>query len=87
MGAFIFWLSASLLIDRLLVLHPRHKLEYFKKNRWHDSWIKAAYDIIHKEFNRSYPLMGNMSEGDNMEESSDDKVSLCVAFWSLCLLH
>ena len=31
--------------------------------------------------------MGNMSEGDDMEMSSDNKVSLCVAFWSLCLLH
>ncbi|KAH9975145.1 hypothetical protein BJV77DRAFT_932222, partial [Russula vinacea] len=25
-----------------MVLHPRHKLNYFKKAKWEDDWIKAA---------------------------------------------
>jgi hypothetical protein len=34
MGAFRLRLSASLLTAVLLVLHPQHKLEYFKKASW-----------------------------------------------------
>jgi hypothetical protein len=76
MGAFHLWLSASSLTALLLVLHPRHKLEYFKKNGWHDSWIEAAHDIVHEEFDRSYASMELALEGDDAEVSSeDDKVS------------
>ena len=67
-----------ILTDILLVLHPRHKLEYFKRNGWRDSWIEAAHDIVRDEFDRSYASKNTASEGDVMEASSDDKVSLCV---------
>ena len=76
MGVFHLWLSASSLTALLLVLHPQHKLEYFKKNGWHDSWIEAAHDIVHEEFDRSYASMELALEGDDAEVSSeDDKVS------------
>ena len=76
MGVFRLWLSASSLTAILLVLHPRHKLEYFKKNGWCDSWIKAAHDIVREEFDRSYASMELVLEGDDAEVSSeDDKVS------------
>ncbi len=75
MGAFLFWLSTSLLTDILLVLYPQHKLEYFKKNGWRDSWIKAAYDIICAKFNRSYASMNTVLEGDDTEASLDNNVS------------
>jgi hypothetical protein len=41
----------------LLVLHPRHKLEYFKGAGWKDSWIKAAREIVRDEYDRSYAFM------------------------------
>ena len=34
----------------LLVLHPRHKLQYFKTASWEEEWIEAAEEIIHDEF-------------------------------------
>lgn len=37
-----------------IVLHPRHKLEYFKKAGWEASWIKAAEEILRVEYDRSY---------------------------------
>ena len=40
-----------------LVLHPRHKLEYFKRNNWDESSIEAAHEIIQDEFDRSYWLL------------------------------
>ncbi|PPQ81292.1 hypothetical protein CVT26_015194 [Gymnopilus dilepis] len=37
-----------------MVLHPRHKLEYFKKHGWEALWIDTARQIVREEFNRSY---------------------------------
>ena len=39
------------------VLHPHHKLEYFKKHNWEDAWVDAASDIVRKEFNQTYAHM------------------------------
>jgi hypothetical protein len=36
------------------VLHPRHKLSYFKIAKWEDDWIKAARQLVRAEFDLSY---------------------------------
>ena len=40
----------------LLVLHPRHKLNYFKNAQWEDEWIRAARQLVRDEFDLSYDL-------------------------------
>lgn len=40
-----------------LVLHPRHKLHYFKSAGWNETWIKAARTIVREEFDRTYAFM------------------------------
>ena len=37
-----------------IVLHPRHKLQYFCNANWDDKWIATATEIIHDEFVRGY---------------------------------
>ena len=37
-----------------LVLHPRHKLRYFKNAKWQDDWIDRAEDIVRSQFDLSY---------------------------------
>ncbi|KAF8585435.1 hypothetical protein K439DRAFT_1316321, partial [Ramaria rubella] len=37
-----------------MVLHPCHKLAYFKAVHWEPEWIEAAHTIVHEEFNRLY---------------------------------
>jgi hypothetical protein len=44
-------------IHNLLVLHPQHKLHYFKTAGWEPKWIKAAHDILWEEFDRTYVFM------------------------------
>jgi hypothetical protein len=44
-------------INNLLVLHPRHKLHYFKTAGWEPEWIKAVQDIVREEFDRTYAFM------------------------------
>jgi hypothetical protein len=40
------------------VLHPRHKLGYFKSAKWDDKWIKTAKQIVRDEFERTYKDSG-----------------------------
>ena len=51
----------------LLVLHPHHKLMYFKAADWPDEWINTAKDLVTTEFERTYL---NHNESDNAR--SDD---------------
>jgi hypothetical protein len=37
-----------------LVLHPRHKLQYFKNAGWRDDWIERAEEIVRTQFDLSY---------------------------------
>ncbi|KAF8171479.1 hypothetical protein BJ912DRAFT_860531 [Pholiota molesta] len=37
-----------------MVLHPRHKLDYFKRAGWDPVWIDTAQQIVRDEFERSY---------------------------------
>lgn len=56
----MFFLSFSILTGNMhysLVLHPRHKLQYFKKAGWEEEWIEAAEEIVRDEFDRTYAFM------------------------------
>ncbi|TDL28989.1 hypothetical protein BD410DRAFT_711255 [Rickenella mellea] len=45
-----------------MVLHPRHKLNYFKSAGWEDGWIEAAKEIVTEEFARSYASKDDVLE-------------------------
>ena len=63
------------LISIYLVLHPRHKLEYFKKHNWEESWIQTAHEIVREEFDRSYAAMDvGVDEGSMQVDSNNDTV-------------
>ena len=51
------------LTARHLVLHPRHKLEYFRRNDWDDTSIDAARNVVQDEYDRSYWLMDVEDKG------------------------
>ena len=36
------------------MLHPRHKLAYFKTARWEDDWIVTAEQLVREEYMQSY---------------------------------
>lgn len=44
----------SLMLALPIVLHPGHKLEYFRDNDWDEEWIDAAKEITRKEYERKY---------------------------------
>lgn len=59
---------ASFLISSFndTVLHPRHKLQYFKNANWLPEWIDIAKNIVREEFERSYA-------SSNVEEVVDSE--------------
>jgi len=38
----------------MLVLHPRYKLKYFKRQGWDKEWIETTETIVREEFKASY---------------------------------
>jgi len=48
------------------VLHPQHKLAYFKNAGWEDEWIKTAEHIVCTEYECSYACKGDAEDGEAM---------------------
>ena len=65
----------------LLVLHPRHKLQYFEKAGWEESWIKTSREIVRTEFDQTYAFM-------DVEEQSNapPPPSVCIIYFIPLLL-
>ena len=51
---------------RTLVLHPRHKLTYFRNAKWLDHWIKKAEALVREEFEHFYT---SSDDGSNSESN------------------
>ena len=72
---FIFYLPCLLLrLTRQVVLHPRHKLDYFKAAKWDKEWIDMARQIVWEEYERTYKAPVT-SETPNTEHDAALKVS------------
>jgi hypothetical protein len=76
MGKFLFPCSQYSLTVILLVLHPRHKLEYFKAQNWEHEWIQSARNIVRDEFDRSY--QGSAIRDDEDAMQVDNAVSIII---------
>jgi hypothetical protein len=65
----------------LVVLHPRHKLDYFKTAGWDDEWIETARNIVREEFERTYKVSDAAepsSASDTEDNAGSNKVSSIV---------
>jgi hypothetical protein len=38
----------------LSVLHPRHKLQYFRNAGWDDDWVETAHEMVRDIFDNAY---------------------------------
>ncbi|KAJ3498251.1 hypothetical protein NLJ89_g10242 [Agrocybe chaxingu] len=56
-----------------MILHPRHKLSYFRTASWPQEWIDTAEDLLRSEFERSYRLE-ELSEDEDMGDIGDEVV-------------
>ncbi|KAG1835929.1 hypothetical protein DFJ58DRAFT_643416, partial [Suillus subalutaceus] len=37
-----------------MVLHPRHKLAYFRHAKWEDDWVETAKTLVRETYEHSY---------------------------------
>ncbi len=58
---------------RLLVLHPKHKTSYFKRQKWPQLWIDTALDVLRDEWARYKPAPRAAADEP---ESSEVRVTL-----------
>ncbi len=62
------------------VLHPCHKLKYFKKCNWEEAWVDVAHNIVCKEFNQLYAPLEDDSSGNGSPVDSNKAVSQLFLF-------
>ncbi|KAG0699300.1 hypothetical protein DFH29DRAFT_809241 [Suillus ampliporus] len=74
----VYWIA--------MVLHPCHKLAYFKNAQWEDAWIETAATLVRDEFERSYLEVGIQENGDDIEVSNTTAHEVCV-FPYFCTAH
>jgi hypothetical protein len=58
-------------LKSLPVLHPRHKLAYFKKANWPEDWINVAKTIVRDEYEHTYKVAEGDIEVEEIENVSD----------------
>jgi len=54
-----------------LVLHPCHKLSYFRTAGWEEEWVETAQEMVRDVFERSYKQEGALEEGGPTLEMSN----------------
>jgi hypothetical protein len=62
------------------VLHPQHKLSYFKQAGWPTEWIHTAEEIVRAEFKCSYATDVDVDEEGGEVGNNGDGVILVHIF-------
>lgn len=65
-----------------IVLHPRHKLTYFKLAKWENDWIDTAEKLLRDEFEWSYAADSCLVECDGDEDRTVIPSAASVSFSS-----
>jgi hypothetical protein len=86
------WVSLHILqllriTDFETVLHPRHKLSYFKNANWEPEWIEAARKIVRDEFDRSFGSDGTAEGGGEGAEKSSSQSSKVHLLSFVCTVY
>jgi hypothetical protein len=66
------------------VLHPRHKLSYFKNAGWEEEWVDTAEHIVRCKYDDSYSHFGHSKDS---EEGTEGPVVNKNAVTTVHLIH
>ncbi|OJT11245.1 hypothetical protein TRAPUB_12245 [Trametes pubescens] len=56
-----------------MILHPKHKLQYFRDQEWTEEWINNAVEVIRKEWRTHYKPKPAAADVDHQTPSGKDK--------------
>jgi hypothetical protein len=71
----------QMLIICIVVLHPRHKLSYFKNAGWEDDWVNTAETLVREEYKRSYERMTVEDPTRTEIQSKASSSTVCFFFF------
>ena len=77
MGMLLFILIISDLTSSITVLHPRHKLTYFKNAGWELEWINTAETLVCEEFECSYSSIQHFEASKPAAIQSLERSKVC----------
>lgn len=68
----------SIFTHFILVLHPRHKLAYFRSAGWPQEWIHTAEKLVRSEFKQSYGSRHAVDIESNEPAVADNVDEVCT---------
>lgn len=74
MGKSLLFVIFNIFTEHYVVLHPRHKLEYFKTAAWEDDWMEIAESLVRNEFECLYSSL-QVSDEENEEGDVEEVTS------------
>ena len=69
----------------IIVLHPRHKLLYFKTAHWEDKWIATAKRLVRDKFASLYMNIEANNSIDIAEAMPDKEKDIKVCMLTILL--
>jgi hypothetical protein len=81
------WTCLSHVVAIRSVLHPRHKLSYFKNAGWEHEWVVAAEQIVRAEFKRSYEKHEDCEDCEEGRSSDEEGVNTQVRYFFVMSRH
>ena len=83
-----YFLTTETLAERSSsVLHPRHKLQYFRKQGWEDAWVTAAEIITRTTWEDEYKNVNTAGDEEadmDMQSAVSDSVRYLSILSLLC---
>jgi hypothetical protein len=64
-----------------IVLHPRHKLQYFEMAGWEQEWIDTAEEIVRKDFEQSCGTSPVIHKQSETLQAPRKPQKVCVQFY------
>ena len=56
-----------------MILHPSHKLQYFKNAEWEQEWVDIAVELVKNEFIENYSHIKDQIEGPAADDAKESK--------------
>src|SRR5216683_2083332 len=90
-GELNFSFKCLLYLTRPSVLHPHHKLQYFKTTGWQNDWIQTAKTLVYDEFECSYASTNdnndsNLDETDKADIGGNELASKKVSIFCILII-
>ncbi|KAG9310634.1 hypothetical protein JVU11DRAFT_9206 [Chiua virens] len=67
-------------LNNIIVLHPQHKLNYFRLAKWKEDWIQTAEKLVCELYKSTYAMVEECAHDSDIQVTESPMVSttMCV---------